>query len=59
LVVVTPLPDSAGTTISLRTNGFGAFETRVLPAGAYLEEAPATFLNIRLPRFGSVSGIIE
>jgi hypothetical protein len=85
LVVVTPVQGSAGPTISIRTNVYGAFETPALPAGAYLvsvsrlsfapaqygqkrwkapgvpvllEETQSTFLNIRLPRFGSVTGAI-
>jgi len=85
LVVVTPVQGSAGPTVGIRTNVYGAFETPALPAGAYLvsvsrrsfapaqygqkrwkapgvpvflEEAQSTFLNIRLPRFGSVTGTI-
>ncbi|HMC58766.1 MAG TPA: carboxypeptidase regulatory-like domain-containing protein, partial [Candidatus Solibacter sp.] len=85
LVVVTPIQGSAGPTVGIRTNVYGAFETPALPAGAYLvsvsrrsfapaqygqkrwkapgvpvflEEAQSTFLNIRLPRFGSVTGTI-
>ena len=85
LVVVTPVQGSAGSPVSVRTNVYGAFETPVLPGGAYLvsvsrrsfapaqygqkrwkapgipvilEEAQSTFLNIRLPRFGSVTGTI-
>lgn len=85
LVLISPVQGSAGPTLSVRTNTYGAFEFPPVPAGAYLvsasrrsfapvqygqkhwkaaglpivlEEAASTFLNIRMPRFGSIAGTI-
>jgi hypothetical protein len=85
VVAITPVAGGSGTSLSTRTNRYGAFEFPPLPAGSYLVSAARpgfapthygqkewrsagvpivlsdtddTFLNIRMKRFGAISGTV-
>ncbi len=85
LVVVQPISGTNGTTQSVRSDAYGAFEFASMPGGAYLvlasrrsfaptqygqkqwksagvpvvlEDNATTFLNIRMQRFGSITGAV-